>query len=74
MIQSDALSCRPDHITDDIDNDDVILLPDSIFMKLIDMELRDSIQATTNTDKFFSKALLALKEYGLLPITSKLDD
>jgi len=33
MIQSDALSQRPDHITNEIDNDDIIVLPDNIFIK-----------------------------------------
>ena len=74
MIQSDALSRRPDHVTDDTDNEDVILLPDSIFVKIVDTELQGKIQTETSSDEFFMKALLALKEHGPLPITSKLDE
>jgi len=43
MIQSDALSRQPDHITDEIDNDDIIVLPDNIFIKMIDLELQNEI-------------------------------
>src|SRR6202023_3302121 len=74
MIQSDTLSRRPDHITDDTDNNDVILLPDPIFIKLIDTELQTFIQNETSSDEFFAKALLALKNHSPLPITSKLDE
>ena len=74
MIQSDSLSRRPDHITDDDDNDNIILLPDNIFVKLIDIDLHDKIKDKLFGDEFFAKALLALKETGPLPITSKLHD
>lgn len=40
MIQSDALSRRPDHIPEgDNDNNDIILLPDALFVKVINDEL-----------------------------------
>jgi len=74
MIQSDALSRRPDHITDEIDNDDIIVLPDNIFIKMIDLELQNEIREETTKDDFFTKALLAVKENGPLPIRSKLED
>jgi hypothetical protein len=74
MIQSDALSRRPDHITDDTDNDDVIVLPDDIFVKMIDTELHDEIVDETAKDDFFAKALLAIKDNGPLPIRSKLEE
>jgi len=53
MIQSDALSRRPDHITDEIDNDDIIVLCDDIFIKMIDLELQDEIKNETTKDDFF---------------------
>lgn len=74
MIQSDALSRRPDHVTSDDDNDDVILLPDDIFIKLIDVDLQETIRSETAADDFFAKALLAIKMSGPLPVTSKLTD
>jgi len=74
MIQSDALSRRPDHVTDEIDNDDIIVLPDNIFIKMINLELQNEIREETTKDDFFAKALLAVKENGPLPIRSKLED
>jgi len=74
MIQSDALFRQPDHITDEIDNDDIIVLPDNIFIKMIDLELQNEIWEETAKDDFFAKALLAVKENGPLPIRSKLED
>jgi len=74
MIQSDALSRRPDHITDEIDNDDIIVLPDNIFIKMIDLELQDEIKNETPKDDFFAKALQAVKENGPLPIRSSLEE
>ena len=73
MIQSDALSRRPDHITDEINNDDIIVLPDNIFIKMIDLELQDEIKNETTKDDFFAKALQAVKENGPLPIRSSLE-
>jgi len=74
MIQSDALSRRPDHITDEIDNDDIIVLSDNIFIKMIDLELQDEIKNETAKDDFFVKALQAVKENGPLPIRSSLEE
>ena len=75
MIQSDALSRRPDHIpAEDNDNEDIIILPDNIFIKMIDTELQDTIVRETLKDNFFTSALLALKESGTPPIKSDLAD
>ena len=41
MIQSDALSRRPDYIPDeDNDNEDITMLPNNLFVNLIDVELQ----------------------------------
>jgi len=74
MIQSDALSWQPDHITDEIDNNDIIVLPNDIFIKMIDLELQDKIKNKTAKDDFFVKALQAVKENGPLPIRSSLEE
>ena len=51
MILSDALSRRPDHCPDeDHDNEDVVLLPDHLFVNLIDMDLN---QRLLNAQKDF---------------------
>ena len=74
MIQSDALSQWPNHITDEIDNDDIIVLPDSIFIKMIDLKLQDEIKNETAKNDFFVKALQAMKENSPLPIRSSLEE
>ena len=74
MIQSDALSCRSDHITKDNDNNDIILLPDSLFVRIVDSDLHYSIFEATMKDTFFASILEALKTNGPFPITSKLKD
>jgi len=74
MIQSDVLSQRPDHITDEIDNDGIIVLSDDIFIKMIDLELQDEIKNETAKDDFFAKALQGVKENGPLPIRSSLEE
>ena len=61
MIQSDALSQCPDHVTDDNENNNIILLPDNIFIKIIDTELHDDIVDATLNNDFFTKAIEALK-------------
>ena len=47
IIQSDTLSWQPNHITDEIDNDDIIVLPNNIFIKMIDLELQNEIREET---------------------------
>jgi len=74
MIQSNALSHRSDHIVDDNDNDDIILLPDSLFIRIINTDLHYSIFEATVKDTLFASALEALKTNGPFPITSKLED
>ena len=44
MVQSDALSCRPNfYLNDDDDNTDVTLLPADLFVNLIDLDLQQRI-------------------------------
>jgi len=74
MIQSNALSRHPDHIVDDNDNDDIILLSDSLFVRIINTDLHYSIFKATAKDTLFASVLEALKTNGPFPITSKLED
>ena len=55
MVQSNTLSWHPDHITNDTKNDNIILLPDNIFIKMIDTELHDDIIDATSNDDFLQK-------------------
>ena len=74
MIQSNSLSCHPDHILNDTDNDDVIVLPDNIFICLLDLDLQDKILQKTINDEFFSKAVTSLRDHSPTPIHSALKD
>ena len=74
MIQSNSLSHRPDHILNDTDNDDVIVLSDNVFIHLLDLDLQDEIKQKTIDDEFFSKAVTSLRDHSLTPIRSALDD
>ena len=63
MVQSDALSRRPDHIpeTDD-DNEEMTLLPNELFLQQIDMQTCDVIIEAMMKDDFPNRAIVALKE------------
>ena len=74
MIQSNALSCQPDYVINDTNNDDVIALPDNIFIKAIDLGLQEAIQELTKNDDLFAKALESIKHHGPVPIKSKLKE
>jgi len=61
MIQSDALSRRPDHCpAEDNDNEDMVLLPDNLFIDLIDVDLQERIANIDKMDKDAETALLLL--------------
>ncbi len=48
MAQADALSRRPDHdLGDNHDNENVTILPDSIFINFLNTELRQGLQHPT---------------------------
>jgi hypothetical protein len=75
MIQLDALSRRSDYIHgEDTDNENKILLPDDIFIKLIDTKLAEEIKNAVGKDELFAKALEVLKQTGTPPIKSDLSD
>src|SRR6266699_1125532 len=60
MIQSDALSRQPDFIPDeDHDNEDMTLLPNQLFVNLIDIELQQRI---AHSDTLDFDAAEAIKE------------
>jgi len=52
MVQSDALSRRPDHVSEeDTDNEDLILLPDELFINLVNIELTKMIESAATSDE-----------------------
>ena len=65
MIQSDALSRRPDFVPDnDDDNDDIIMLPEELFINLIGAELQQQIANCTTKDKDATDAITTLLKEG----------
>ena len=58
MILSDALSRRPDFTPDeDIDNDNITMLPDNLFINLIDLDLQNRIANCDALDEDATDAL-----------------
>ena len=75
MVQSDALSRRPDHIPEnDNDNEDVVLLPDTLFVRVINNELQRMIKTATTTDDLVKNISDVLSKKGIPPIRSSLSD
>ena len=61
MVQSDALSRRPDLCPDeDNDNEDIIMLPDSMFLNLLNTTLQDKIASADDLDQQAIDALNSL--------------
>ena len=75
MIQSDALSRRPDFIPEkDQDNKDRILLSEDMFINLMDMDLQDRIANTDKYDYDVKTALELLLENGPNSLQQDLKD
>ena len=65
MVQSDTLSRRPDFIPEeDTDNENVMVLPDNLFIRLLDIDLQRWIANTHNHDDEVTKALTTVLEQG----------
>ena len=65
MIQSDALSRRPDYIPEeDHDNENRILLPENMFVNLMDLDLQNRIANTDKYDFDVKNAMELLLENG----------
>jgi hypothetical protein len=64
IIQSDSLLQRPDLCPQGTDNEDVIVLPEHLFINLINMELQKKIANTKNMDYDAAKAIKELLEQG----------
>ena len=58
MVQSDALSWRPDLCPEeDNDNKDIVMLPDELFVNLIDTDLQERIAMADDLDGMQQKHL-----------------
>ena len=75
MVQSDALSRRPDLCPEnDTDNEDIVMLPHEMFVNLIDTDLQNKIAMSDDLDGNAAEALKLLLEKGPTPMTAGLDD
>ena len=61
LASPDALSCRPDLLPlSDSDNDDVTLLPPSLFVHVIDLALSSRIASSSSSDPLILQALQSM--------------
>ena len=75
MTQADALSRRSDHYQkEDRDDENMILLPDDLFVNLLDMELQDQILEACNMDHNVSEALDQLLNSDISDLSKDLDN
>ena len=75
MVQSDALSRRPDFTPEeDTDNENITMLPDELFVNLIDTELQERILTCEKLDSDAMEALKVLLEDGPTTIRNQLPD
>jgi RNase H-like domain found in reverse transcriptase/Reverse transcriptase (RNA-dependent DNA polymerase)/Integrase zinc binding domain/Integrase core domain len=74
MVLSDALSRRPDHFPEEDKTKEEILLPDDLFLNLLDVDLRDRITKNKEYDFNVTKAIELLQEEGPMNIQNNLED
>ena len=75
MIQANASSRRSDHCPkNDHNNEDIVLLPDNLFVNLLVLELQDSILKAMDLDFNVSNALDKLLDGELSNLTNDLDN
>jgi hypothetical protein len=75
MVQLDTLSWRADlHPDEDNDNEDMILLPDDLFVKVIDTKTHSLLVTALMKDDLVKSAVEALKTGGIPLIKSVLTD
>ena len=75
MTQADALSRRSDHYQkEDHDNENMVLLPDNLFINLLDTELQDQTLGACDVDHNISEALDQLLNSDIPDLSKDLDD
>jgi hypothetical protein len=73
LIQVDALSRRPDHVTEE-DDETVTMLPDKLFISVIAEDLKDKIVMLTQTDELAQTITECLGKQLPLPMRTALSD
>jgi RNase H-like domain found in reverse transcriptase/Integrase zinc binding domain len=75
MVQSDALSRRPDYGTDErMEEENKVVLPDNLFINLLDMELQERILNGKELDLDVKNAIETLMEEGPTSLKNNLQD
>ena len=75
MVQSDTLSRRPDFIPDeDNDNKDITMLPDNLFINLINLDLQKCIANCKDMDRDVTEAQMLLLEQKPATLKNNLED
>jgi len=75
MIQSDALSRRPDfYLEDDDDNTDITLLSNDLLVNLVDLDLQQRIASSDSYDSTAADAIKLLLDNGPSAAKSDLSD
>ncbi|ESK95209.1 hypothetical protein Moror_4032 [Moniliophthora roreri MCA 2997] len=75
MTQSDALSRRPDHVDDnENDNNNVVMLPDKFFLRAMDVKLHNDLIENLKGETLYDDAMRTILKEGPPPIKSALED
>ena len=75
MTQADALSRRPDFVPEhDMDNENITMLPNELFVQLVDLDLQEKISNCNDLDTDATEALKTILEKGPSIIKGELDD
>jgi RNase H-like domain found in reverse transcriptase len=75
MVQSDALSRWPDYGTNEqIEEEDKVVLPDNLFINLLNTELQEQILNRKELDLDVKDAIETLMEEGLTSLKNNLQD
>jgi Integrase zinc binding domain/Integrase core domain len=74
MILSDALSRKLDHCPEEDETKEETLLPDDLFLNLLDINLRDRITKNKDYDFNVTRAIELLQEEGPTSIQNDLED
>jgi hypothetical protein len=75
MVQSDALSRRPDYGTDEqMEEEDKVVLLDNLFINLLDTELQEQILNGKELDLDVKNAIKTLMKEGPTSLENDLED
>jgi hypothetical protein len=75
MVQSEALSRRPDYGRDkQIEEEDKVVLPDNLFINLLDTELQEQILNGKELDLDVKNTIKTLMKEGPTSLKNNLED